>query len=303
MDGPDPLGIGFMPSSYGTINPQLGFRYDDHNPTYSDYINPSSFNVIFAHQFSRPQPGFLHPGLLDNRQALFDDGDCHNAGLIRLSPPPSASKSSQKQQQPTPPHKATAATTFKGASTRRAAASAKKAPKRPSPDSPDSSSERLQAPRKSEYSTRATARKQGSSSATATSISTKPMAPSAATANTALNSLYDDSQADSPSSDPTPPSSKREQSLRRNRIAASKCRQKKKEERSNLKTRKGKLESKNSALVREYTELLAEATAIKSTLMSHASCQDANIDTWIEKEARRFVGRAPQERMHDAPPG
>jgi hypothetical protein len=71
------------------------------------------------------------------------------------------------------------------------------------------------------------------------------------------------------------------QSLRRNRIAASKFRQKKKERQSNLETRKGKLESKNSALVREYTKLLAEATAIKNTLMSHASCQDANIDTWL----------------------
>jgi hypothetical protein len=285
MDGPDPLGIGFMPNSYGTIDPQLGFPYDmpydDHDPTYSDYIMPSSFDDMSHQHLSKPQPGFLHPGFLDNGQVFFDDGDCHDADVIRVSPPPPASKPSRKEQQPTPPQTETAGTTSKGASTRRATASAKRAPKRPSPDSPDSSSEKPQAPRKSERRTRATARQRDSFSATTTTTSTKHAAHSAAAAKAASDSPDDESQAGSPSPGPAPSGSKRDQSLRRNRIAASKCRQKKKEWQSNLEVRKGELESKNAALVREYTELLAEATAIKNTLMSHASCQDANIDTWL----------------------
>ncbi|KAL7625062.1 hypothetical protein AAE478_004276 [Parahypoxylon ruwenzoriense] len=82
---------------------------------------------------------------------------------------------------------------------------------------------------------------------------------------------------------------KRNRCLERNRVAATKCRQKKKEWVSDLEETKFGLESQNSHLQMEYSSLKNEITQIKSQLMEHASCNDPNIDKWIENEAKRFV--------------
>jgi hypothetical protein len=300
MDASDPLGIGFMSSSYGAIDPQLGFVYDDHDPTYSEYIMPSSLEDMSAHQMSKAQPSFMQPGLLDNGHVSLKGSDSCNADVIQVSSPPPASKPFKNKKERRTAQQANETVTSTGTTTRRPT---RKATKRPTPDTPDEPSEMPQPPpRKSERRTRATARKRVSdATATITSNNTKTAAPRAATIKATSESLDDGSQADSPDTDGAPSGSKRDQSLRRNRIAASKCRQKKKEWQSNLETRKGELESQNSALVREYTELLGEVTAIKNTLMAHASCGDSNIDLWIEKEARRFVDRAAHERSREPP--
>ena len=82
---------------------------------------------------------------------------------------------------------------------------------------------------------------------------------------------------------------KRNKFLERNRIAASKCRQKKKEWISGLEGQKAGLESHNSQLQQEYSGLLGEVGGLKEELMSHANCNDPKINQWIENEANRFV--------------
>lgn len=85
--------------------------------------------------------------------------------------------------------------------------------------------------------------------------------------------------------------SKRNKYLERNRIAASKCRQKKKAWVSDLETQKSDLEAIHGNLQREYGSLVDQVTQLKNDLMIHAGCGDRNIDSWIETEAKRFVQR------------
>ena len=84
---------------------------------------------------------------------------------------------------------------------------------------------------------------------------------------------------------------KRSKYLERNRIAASKCRQKKKAWVSDLETQKSELEDTNRVLQRECTDLVEQVTQLKNELMAHAGCADTNIDRWLETEAKRFVQR------------
>ncbi|KAL7919760.1 hypothetical protein ACQKWADRAFT_300353 [Trichoderma austrokoningii] len=89
----------------------------------------------------------------------------------------------------------------------------------------------------------------------------------------------------------------RTKNLERNRIAASKCRQKKKEWVVELEETKTSMELRHTQLRSEYFQLLDEVTAIKNQLMTHARCNDPHINFWIEKEALKYV-----ERCMDTPP-
>ncbi|KAF4991715.1 hypothetical protein FDECE_13946 [Fusarium decemcellulare] len=92
---------------------------------------------------------------------------------------------------------------------------------------------------------------------------------------------------------------KRNKFLKRNRIAASKCRQKKKEWVNNLEETRHGLEHQHSNLQMEYNGLVDEVSRMKTQLMQHAACNDANINQWIENEARKFVQRtAAQTQGH-----
>ena len=82
---------------------------------------------------------------------------------------------------------------------------------------------------------------------------------------------------------------RRSKFLERNRVAASKCRQKKKEWMSQLEEHKFGLENEHSQLQIEYNGLVGEVSRMKNELMSHAGCNDANIDRWLQSEAQRFV--------------
>ncbi|OTB07790.1 hypothetical protein M426DRAFT_8389 [Hypoxylon sp. CI-4A] len=84
-------------------------------------------------------------------------------------------------------------------------------------------------------------------------------------------------------------STKRNKFLERNRVAATKCRQKKREWVSDLEETRFGLESQHNRLQIEYSSLKSQITQIKSELMEHANCNDSNINTWIENEAKRFV--------------
>ncbi|KAL7956694.1 hypothetical protein V8C34DRAFT_201589 [Trichoderma compactum] len=95
----------------------------------------------------------------------------------------------------------------------------------------------------------------------------------------------------------------RSKNLERNRIAASKCRQKKKEWVLELEETKSGMELRHNNLRIEYFALLDEVTRIKNQLMAHAACNDPNINFWIEKEALRYVERCmdpPGERRPSA---
>jgi hypothetical protein len=83
-------------------------------------------------------------------------------------------------------------------------------------------------------------------------------------------------------------------SLERNRVAASKCRQKKKEWLSDLEANKYKLEKQYRSLNVEYNELLDEVTQLKNFLMAHAGCNDPVIDGWINNEANSCIRRLKQ---------
>jgi hypothetical protein len=92
--------------------------------------------------------------------------------------------------------------------------------------------------------------------------------------------------------------SKRNKFLERNRIAAYKCRQKKKEWVNELEERTKGLETRHSTLQHELNALATEVSEMKNQLMAHAGCHDPNITRWIENEARRFVQNDSRRISH-----
>ncbi len=82
---------------------------------------------------------------------------------------------------------------------------------------------------------------------------------------------------------------KRRKFLERNRIAASKCREKKKQYVLELEETNRALERSHRALQTEVSSLTQEVGTLKHRLMSHAHCNDPNIDHWITTQAKRFV--------------
>lgn len=92
---------------------------------------------------------------------------------------------------------------------------------------------------------------------------------------------------------------KRTKYLERNRIAASKCRQKKKAWVGDLETQKTELEAMHANLQNDYASLLEQITELKTELMNHANCGDATIDGWIAGEAKRFVVKRATDESED----
>lgn len=82
---------------------------------------------------------------------------------------------------------------------------------------------------------------------------------------------------------------KRKKFLEKNRIAASKCREKKKKWVHELEYNKSQLERHNMELRLEHRGLINELNQTKSMLMSHADCNDPNITEWLNNQARRIV--------------
>ncbi|KAJ6440181.1 bZIP transcription factor domain-containing protein [Purpureocillium lavendulum] len=127
----------------------------------------------------------------------------------------------------------------------------------------------------------------GNSSSSKKRAAQQPAAASASAAPTPGASA-----ASKRGSEPRGTDAKRTHCLERNRIAASKCREKKKQWVHDLEARKSELEAQHAGLHAELASLADEVTTIKNYLMGHASCGDANIDLWIENEALRFVHRS-----------
>lgn len=85
---------------------------------------------------------------------------------------------------------------------------------------------------------------------------------------------------------------KRQKFLEKNRIAASKCREKKKRWVHDLEHNKSELERQNFELRLEHRNLMNDLSQTKSMLMNHSACKDPNIDRWLDNEARRIVHTA-----------
>lgn len=82
---------------------------------------------------------------------------------------------------------------------------------------------------------------------------------------------------------------KRKKFLEKNRLAASKCREKKKKWVHELEYNKSQMERLNLELRLEHRGLINELNQTKGMLMSHADCNDPNITEWLNNQARRIV--------------
>lgn len=87
----------------------------------------------------------------------------------------------------------------------------------------------------------------------------------------------------------------RQKFLARNRVAASKCRQKKKEFVETLQDEAKRLEEDNGKLQETWRCLLAERTLLKNSVMAHGHCGDPNINSWVKAEAERIVRTRPSD--------
>lgn len=85
---------------------------------------------------------------------------------------------------------------------------------------------------------------------------------------------------------------RRENMLERNRVAASKCRSRKKIWTENLEEKKSRLQKLHGELMADYWRLLQESSLLKSMIISHAGCHEPNIDMWIKFETSRHIGKS-----------
>lgn len=88
----------------------------------------------------------------------------------------------------------------------------------------------------------------------------------------------------------------------RNRIAAAKCRYRKKQWQDGLERKRIDLERQSMALHSESEELLEEVAQLKNFLMAHGACGDTKINDWICNQVDMFVRRVStaQALMHPA---
>lgn len=93
---------------------------------------------------------------------------------------------------------------------------------------------------------------------------------------------------------------KRKKFLERNRLAASKCRSKRKDWTMALERSSNELMLTHNKLVAEFEALKAERDCLKTQLMMHKSCNDGPVQTWLQMEAERAVeslrGSQPMSR-------
>ncbi|RFU24333.1 hypothetical protein B7463_g12008, partial [Scytalidium lignicola] len=95
---------------------------------------------------------------------------------------------------------------------------------------------------------------------------------------------------------------KRKKFLERNRLAASKCRSKRKDWTLALEQKNKELMVLHNQLVAEYEGLKTEIDCLKTQLMMHKSCNDGPVQKWLQMEAERAVenlrGSQPMSRTN-----
>ncbi|KAI4123029.1 MAG: hypothetical protein LQ347_006302 [Umbilicaria vellea] len=87
-----------------------------------------------------------------------------------------------------------------------------------------------------------------------------------------------------------PEDAKRSKFLERNRVAASKCRQKKKEWTSNLETRARELQNSKNQLAIMVGSLKEEVLFLKSELLRHTGCGCSKIRDYLSQEVSALAG-------------
>ncbi|OJK01657.1 hypothetical protein ASPACDRAFT_77362, partial [Aspergillus aculeatus ATCC 16872] len=94
---------------------------------------------------------------------------------------------------------------------------------------------------------------------------------------------------------PSPPyddeKAKRDRFLERNRLAASKCREKKKKLNQQLEQRFNELQTKNTELNTEIEDLRAEGIALKNELLRHSECGDPAISIHLSHMVQNITAR------------
>jgi hypothetical protein len=83
---------------------------------------------------------------------------------------------------------------------------------------------------------------------------------------------------------PAQKSAARKKFLERNRVAASKCREKKREKTDRLLQWRTTLEAENRSLIAQADEARDEVNILKSLIMMHSSCSDPALLEWVRKE-------------------
>ena len=101
-------------------------------------------------------------------------------------------------------------------------------------------------------------------------------------------------------SEPSKPEDvKRSKFLERNRVAASKCRQKKKEWTQNLENRARELQKNNSQLRMVVESCRQEVVFLKGELLKHSQCECDSIQTFIKSGADNFADHKQEENLFE----
>lgn len=99
--------------------------------------------------------------------------------------------------------------------------------------------------------------------------------------------------------EPTKPEDvKRSKFLERNRVAASKCRQKKKEWTQNLENRARELQKNNNQLRMVVNSCRQEVLFLKGELLKHSECECESIQTFIKSGANNFADHKQEEDLY-----
>ncbi|KNG79942.1 putative bZIP transcription factor (Atf21) [Aspergillus nomiae NRRL 13137] len=96
--------------------------------------------------------------------------------------------------------------------------------------------------------------------------------------------------------DPRQERAKREKFLERNRLAASKCRQKKKEHTKHLEIRYREVSSRKSELEAEIEHLRGEVLNLKNEMLRHAQCGDEAIKLHLAQMVRMITSKDTPHR-------
>lgn len=92
---------------------------------------------------------------------------------------------------------------------------------------------------------------------------------------------------------------KRSKFLERNRIAASKCRQKKKEWTQNLENRARELQKNNTQLRMVIDSCRQEVLFLKGELLKHSQCECESIQAFIKSGANNFADHKQEDDLFD----
>ncbi|KAH7310440.1 hypothetical protein B0I35DRAFT_411957 [Stachybotrys elegans] len=105
----------------------------------------------------------------------------------------------------------------------------------------------------------------------------------------------DEDYEDGDNEKPLPSNPRKRRVLERNRLAANKCRVRKRDHASALATREQEVEDQNRYLTNCFDSLMAEVYTLKNQLLRHTDCNCVLIQKYIAHEAKRAVRNMTNE--------